>query len=91
MCCALNMFQRHYHVMNWAYIEKRTAGLPCVKGIVVILCSSWEVCRCCNSCNLSCVFLSSYFSCKEESFTNFEEEGQESDLRDTTSSLLPVG
>ncbi|OQU78211.1 hypothetical protein SORBI_3009G177600 [Sorghum bicolor] len=33
----------------------------------------------------------SHCSCREEPFTNFGEEGQQSDLHNTTSSFLPVG
>ncbi|CAD6271768.1 unnamed protein product [Miscanthus lutarioriparius] len=58
MCCALNMFQRLYHVISCGHIERRITVLPCVK---------------------------------EEPFTNFEEEGQQSHLHNTTSSFSPVG
>ena len=43
------------------------------------------------STSLSIFFLSSHYSSKEESFTNFEGEGQQSGLHNTTGSFLHVG
>ncbi|XP_066368318.1 BRCA1-associated RING domain protein 1-like isoform X2 [Miscanthus floridulus] len=41
--------------------------------------------------NYSSSLRQSHCSCKEEPFTNFEEEGQQSHLHNTTSSFSPVG
>jgi hypothetical protein len=49
------------------------------------------MCRCCSFRNLGCVFYSSECSQEDYSFTDFEEEGQQSDQLKTTCSFLPVG